>query len=101
MGFGGALQRTSKDGRPWVPPAWFSFIVLPAMVVASFYISQVTGWRGVASPNEEGVSWSEVSSEGLLGYSAQFLAFYYFLVLPFFLVRRYRWKKRDNRGTNE
>lgn len=101
MGFGGALQRTSKDGEPWVPPAWFSFIVLPAMVVASFYISQVTGWRGVASPNEEGVSWSEVSSEGLLGYSAQFLACYYFLVLPFFLVRRHRWKKRDNRGTNE
>ncbi|MDY5828319.1 cell division protein FtsW [Corynebacterium sp. 32222D000AT] len=71
------------------------------MVVASFYISQVTGWRGVASPNEKGVSWSEVSSEGLLGYSAQFLAFYYLLVLPFFLVRRHRWKKRDNRGTGE
>lgn len=83
MGFGGALQRTSKNGRAWVPRAWFSFIALPAMVVASFYISQVNGWRGVASPNEEGVSWSEVSSEGLLGYSAQFLALYYFLVLPF------------------
>ena len=71
------------------------------MVVASFYISQVTGWRGVASPNEEGVSWTEVSSEGLLGYSAQYLAFYYFLVLPFFLVRRNRWKKHDNRRSNE
>lgn len=96
MGFGGALHRTEKDGRPWVPPWWFSLVVLPLMVVASFYISQVTGWRGVASSSVEGVPWSEVNSEGIFLYVVQYLGFYYVLVLPIFLVRRYLWAKREN-----
>ncbi len=28
MGFGGALYRRDKDGGPWVPPWWFSFVLL-------------------------------------------------------------------------
>lgn len=100
MGFGGALYRTDKDGRPWVPPWWFSFVVLPLMVIASFYVSQVTGWRGVASSSVEGVPWSEVTSEGVLLYVAQYLGFYLVLVLPIFLVRRYLWEKRQKQEAN-
>lgn len=49
MGFGGAFYRRDSDGRPWVPPWWFSFVILPLLVIATFYVSQVTGWGGVAS----------------------------------------------------
>lgn len=65
------------------------------MVLASFYISQVTGWRGVASSNAQGVAWSEVTSDGVLLYIVQYLAFYFVLVLPIFLVRRHLWDKKQ------
>lgn len=95
MGFGGALFRTAEDGKPWIPPWWFSFVVLPLMVIASFYISQVTGWRGVASSNAAGVPWSEVRSDGIVSYALPYLGFYFVMVLPFFLIRRYLWQKNQ------
>lgn len=98
MGFGGALYRRNNVGRPWAPPWWFSFVVLPIMVIASFYISQVTGWRGVASSNAEAVSWSEVSSEGIFLYVLLYLGFYFVLVLPIFLVRRHLWEKKQTQA---
>ena len=99
MGFGGALRRTQKDGKPWIPPWWFSFVILPLMVIAEFYVSQVTGWRGVSSSNVEGVSWSEVSSDGIVLHVVGYMAFYFVLVLPIFLVRRYLWEKRQKQGS--
>ncbi len=99
MGFGGALHRSDKSGRPWVPPWWFSLLVLPLMVIASFYTSQLTGWRGVSSPNVEGVPLSEVTSDGVVLYTVEFMAFYFVLVLPVFLIRRYFWNKRQNQET--
>ena len=101
MGFGGALYRRDNVGRPWAPPWWFSFVVLPIMVIASFYISQVTGWRGVASSNAEAVSWSEVSSEGIFLYVLLYLGFYFVLVLPIFLVRRHLWEKKQTQLLNK
>lgn len=98
MGFGGALYRRDNVGRPWAPPWWFSFVVLPIMVIASFYISQVTGWRGVASSSAEAVSWSEVSSEGIFLYVLLYLGFYFVLVLPIFLVRRHLWEKKQTQA---
>lgn len=98
MGFGGALGRTQKDGKPWIPPWWFSFVLLPLMVIVEFYVSQVTGWRGVSSSNVEGVSWSEVSSDGIVLHVVGYMAFYFVLVLPIFLVRRYLWEKRQKQG---
>lgn len=95
MGFGGALYRTDKNGKPWIPPWWFSFLVLPLLVIASFYTSQVTGWRGVATSNVEGVPFSEVSSEGVIPFTVQYLAFYFVIVLPIFLIRRYSWTKKQ------
>lgn len=93
MGFGEALYKRQKDGGPWVPPWWFSFIVLPLMVVAEFYVSQRTGWGGLVFPNTEGVPWSEVTSDGIVSFVVPFLIFYYVLVLPIFLVRRSLWEK--------
>ncbi|WP_246049224.1 cell division protein FtsW [Corynebacterium tapiri] len=69
-------------------------MLLPLMVIASFYISQVTGWRGVASSNVEGVAWEDVTSEGLFVHLALYLGFYFLLVLPFFVFRRKRWEKK-------
>ena len=95
MGFGGAFYRRDSDGRPWVPPWWFSFVILPLLVIATFYVSQVTGWDGVASSNEEGVPWSEVTSDGVILYVVGFMAFYFVLVLPIFVVRRHLWDKKQ------
>lgn len=68
------------------------------MVIAEFYISQVTGWRGVSSSNAEGVSWSEVSSDGIFVHVVGYMASYFVLVLPIFRVRRYLWEKRRRQG---
>ncbi|MBK4143741.1 cell division protein FtsW [Corynebacterium macginleyi] len=68
------------------------------MVIAEFYISQVTGWRGMSSSNMEGVSWSEVTSDGIFVHVVGYMAFYFVLVLPIFLVRRYLWEKRRRQG---
>ncbi|KXI18454.1 hypothetical protein HMPREF3227_01033 [Corynebacterium sp. CMW7794] len=95
MGFGGAFYRRDSDGRPWVPPWWFSFVILPLLVIATFYVSQVTGWGGVASSNGEGVPWSEVTSDGVILYVVGFMAFYFVLVLPIFVVRRHLWDKKQ------
>ena len=100
MGFGGALHRTNKHGKPWMPPWWFSFVVLPLLVIASFYTSQLTGWRGVASPSVEGVPLSEVSSDGLIPYVVRYLAFYFAIVLPVFLVRRRFWNKHQTEDSS-
>ncbi|MCT1408798.1 MULTISPECIES: cell division protein FtsW [Corynebacterium] len=74
-------------------------MLLPLMVIAEFYVSQVTGWRGVSSSNVEGVSWSEVSSDGIVLHVVRYMAFYFVLVLPIFLVRRYLWEKRQKQGS--
>ena len=99
MGFGGALRKTQKNGKPWIPPWWFSFIVLPLMVIAGFYVSQVTGWRGVSSSSVEGVPWSEVSSDGIFLHVVGYMTFYFVLVLPIFLIRRYLWEKQRRQGS--
>ncbi|MDK4336316.1 cell division protein FtsW [Corynebacterium accolens] len=69
------------------------------MVIAEFYVSQVTGWRGVSSSNVEGVSWSAVSSDGIVLHVVGYMAFYLVLVLPIFLVRRYLLEKRQKQGS--
>ena len=94
MGFGGALAKRDKDGAPWVPPWWNNFIVVPLLTISSFYLSQVDGWRGVASPRAEKIPWSEVTSDGIVGYVGGFLAFYFIFVLPIFVIRKHQWKRR-------
>lgn len=69
------------------------------MVIAEFYVSQVTGWRGVSSSSVEGVAWSEVSSDGIFLHVVGYMAFYFVLVLPIFLGRRYLWEKRQKQGS--
>ena len=65
------------------------------LVIATFYVSHVTGWGGVASSNAGGVPWSEMTSDGVILYVVGFMAFYFVLVLPLFLVRRYLWDKKQ------
>ena len=65
------------------------------LVIATFYVSQATGWGGVASSNEEGVTWSEETSDGVILDVVGFMAFYFVLVLPLFLVRRHLWDKKQ------
>lgn len=71
MGLGGALYRRDKDGGPWVPPWWFSFILLPVLTIATFYMRQAPG--------------------AVVGY----VGFYYVLILPIFVFGRRRWQKKQ------
>ncbi|MFS0467083.1 cell division protein FtsW [Corynebacterium striatum] len=65
------------------------------LVIATSYVSQGIGWGGVASSDEEGVPWSEVTSDGVILNVVGFMAFSFVLVLPIYLVRRHVWDKKQ------
>ncbi|MFR9941540.1 cell division protein FtsW [Corynebacterium striatum] len=49
----------------------------------------------MASSDEEGVPWSEVTSDGVILNVVGFMAFSFVLVLPIYLVRRHVWDKKQ------
>ena len=101
MVFGGALYKRDKDGGPWVPPWWCSFLLLPLLTTASFYAMQAERPQNGSPWIVKGVDWNQIIADGVVLYVAQFMAFYFIAVLPIFLLRRYLWEKRQKQNQDQ
>lgn len=94
MGFGGALAAREKNGAPWVPPWWQSFVIVPLAIIAMYVVFPVNQDSGIRLPNTDDSFWSSFNLDHLLIPVIWTLGAYYILILPIFYLRRYRWDKK-------
>ena len=92
--FGGALAAREKNGAPWVPPWWQSFVIVPLAVIAMYVVFPVNKDSDTRLPSTDDSFWSSFSLDHLLIPVIWTLGVYYILILPIFYLRRYRWNKK-------